>query len=269
MHVVACGAGVPVLFIHGMPTSSQLWKGVTERLCGSFRCFAIDLPGMGQTPGRPYDANFLRTLAEQIDQIRIQNHIERWHVVGHDAGSAVAVHYAFYFPKHVGCLALLSPALFPELKPFFLLEALRKPILGELLAPLIGQIFWKIAMKRALGRSGPSSQILDEFRKPFSGFAGPWEFMRILRWGKPSSVLAEVPRFLPSLLMPTLVFHGSLDPAIPEAFARRAADLIPNACMVTLESGHFIPLSQPEPLAARLAGFFGSYSSTPNEAACA
>jgi len=84
--------------------------------------------------------------------------------------------------------------------------------------------------------------------------------MRLLRWGKPASVLARVPDFLPTLLMPTLIFHGSRDVAIPEAFARRASDLIPNASMVTLESGHFIPLNQPEPIATQLAGFFNRHS---------
>jgi pimeloyl-ACP methyl ester carboxylesterase len=224
---------------------------------------------MGETPSQPYEADFLRHLAEQIDQIRIENNIDKWHIVGHDAGSVVAVHYAHYFPNHVGCLALLSPALFPELKPFFLLETLRKPILGELLAPLIGQVFWKVAMRRALGSSEQANQIVEDFHKPFSGFGGSWEFMRVLRWGKPAAVLAEVPRFLPSLLMPTLVFHGLHDPAIPEAFARRASELIPNASMVTLESGHFIPLNQPEPVASRLAGFFGSHSFIRGKAACA
>jgi pimeloyl-ACP methyl ester carboxylesterase len=215
---------------------------------------------MGETPSQPYGADFLRRLAEQIDQIRIENNVEKWHVVGHDAGSVVAVHYARYFPERVGCLALLSPALFPELKPYFLLEALRKPILGELLAPLIGQIFWRIAMRRALGSSEREIQVVKDFHKPFSGVAGPWGFMRVLRWGKPAAVLAEVPQFLPSLLMPTLIFHGSHDQAIPEAFASRASELIPNASIVTLESGHFIPLNQPEPVASRLAGFFASHS---------
>ena len=269
MHLVTCGSGIPVLFIHGMPTSSRLWNGVISRLCGSYKCFAVDLPGMGQTPGRTYDPDFLRNLAEQIDQIRIENKIDKWHVVGHDAGSAIAVNYAHYYQQHVGCMALLSPALFPELKPFFLLEALRKPILGELLAPLIGHIFWKVAMRRALLGSEQGEQIVRDFYKPFSGLTGPWEFMRVLRWGKPASVLAEIPKFLPSLLIPTLIFHGSQDPAIPEAFARRASQMIPNASMVTLESGHFIPLNQPGPVATRLARFFDRHSSLQNEAACA
>ncbi len=260
MHLVRCGSGYPILFIHGMPTSSRLWKEIIERLCGHFTCFTVDLPGLGDTPQIPYDPGYLRSVAERLDQIRIDNHIERWHVVGHDAGSAVAVNYAHYFPQHVACMALLSPALFPELKPFFLIELLRKPVLGELLAPLIGSIFWKIAMRRALADTTGSDRMISAFHKPFSGFAGSWQFMRVVRWGEPSSVLADVPQFLPELAMPTLIFHGSKDVAIPEAFARRASELMPNASMITLDSGHFIPLNQPESVATGLAGFFDHHA---------
>jgi haloalkane dehalogenase len=256
MHLVRCGSGRPILFIHGMPTSSHLWKSIIEHLCGQYTCFTVDLPGLGESPGAPYDHNYLLNTAKEIDRIRIENKIDQWHVVGHDAGSAVAVHYAHYFPQHVGCMALLSPALFPELKPFYLIEWLRTPILGELLAPIIGPIFWKIAMRRALADIAAGKQMISAFRKPFCGFAGSWEFMRVVRWGKASSVLADVPQFLPELTMPTLIFHGSRDAAIPASFAQRASELMPNARMIMLDSGHFIPLNQPEFVANGLAGFF-------------
>jgi len=138
MHLVRCGSGDPILFIHGMSTSSQLWSQIIALLCAHFDCFAIDLPGMGETPQIAYDAGFLRKIAEQIDQIRLASGIEKWHVVGHDAGSAVAVHYAKYFPQHVACMALLAPALFPELRPFYLLEILRTPVVGEVWHRLSG-----------------------------------------------------------------------------------------------------------------------------------
>jgi len=60
--------------------------------------------------------------------------------------------------------------------------------------------------------------------------------------------------------MPTLIFHGAQDIAIPEAFAHRASELIPNASLVKLESGHFIPLNQPELVAVGLAGFFDRHT---------
>jgi pimeloyl-ACP methyl ester carboxylesterase len=252
-----------------MPTSGRLWKGIIERLCGRYTCIAVDLPGLGNSPHEPYHPDFLRHFAEEIDRIRIENKIDKWHIVGHDAGSVVAVHYALYFPQHVSCMALLSPALFPELKPFYLLQILRMPILGELLAPLIGLIFWKIAMQWAVSGVEQGPQALKDFHRPFSGFSGSWAFMRVLRWGKPASVLAAVPGFLPKLTMPTLIFHGTQDVAIPEAFARRASALMPNASMVTLESGHFIPLHQPEPVANGLAGFFDLHSPLSVKAICA
>ena len=124
------------------------------------------------------------------------------------------------------------------------------------LAPLIQAIFWKIAMHRALGGEVDGDAVVEDFHAPFAGPAGPWQFMRVMRWGEPTELLAEVPAFLPQLLMPTLIFHGSRDAAIPEAFARRASSLIPNSSMVTLDSGHFIPVHQQEYVANRLAGFF-------------
>jgi pimeloyl-ACP methyl ester carboxylesterase len=69
--------------------------------------------------------------------------------------------------------------------------------------------------------------------------------------------------------MPTLIFHGTQDVAIPEAFALRASTLMPNASMVTLESGHFIPLHQPEPVATGLACFFDRHAPLSVKAACA
>lgn len=257
MHVVRCGSGDPILFIHGMPTSSRLWRGIIARLCGSYRCFAVDLPGLGKSPRMPYGPGYLRQLAEQLDAFRSENGIAKWHVVGHDAGAAVAVHYARYFPQHVERMALLSPAIFPDLRPYYLIEPLRKPILGEMLAPFIQAIFWKIAMHRALQGNADGDDVVEDFHEPFSGLTGPWQFMNLMRWGKPAELLAEVPGFLPQLSMPTLIFHGSQDDAIPESFARRASALIRQSTLVMLDAGHFIPLHQPEAVAARLAGFFG------------
>lgn len=263
MHLVRCGSGDPVLFIHGMPTGSHLWSGVTRRLCSRFSCFAVDLPGMGQTPRASYGPGYLRALADQLDVLRQEHGVARWHVVGHDAGSVVAVHYARYYAEHVDRLALLAPALFPELRPYHLLRALRQPLLGEICAPIVQFAFWKFAMQRALAAddavdNSDSAEALESFYAPFAGLTGSWQFMRLLRWGKPADLLADVPAFLPHLTMPTLVMHGRRDSAIPASFARRASALLPNASLLTLDSGHFLPLNQPDAVASSLASFFAT-----------
>jgi len=260
MQLLSCGSGYPVLFIHGIPTSNRLWSPVIERLFGRFTCHAVDLPGLGKTPSVPYGPNHLQSLAENIEELRIQKGIEKWHVVGHDAGSVIAVHYAYLFQQRVDCLALLSPALFPELRPYYLFELMRQPLLGELLAPLVNLIFWNVAMRRAFeNKEEDLVRALDDFHSPFAGFFGAWRLMRLLRWGKPSEVLAAVPDFLPQLTVPTLIFHGSRDPAIPETFARRASALIPNSEFIAVDSGHFIPLNRPEFVASALLRFFDEH----------
>jgi pimeloyl-ACP methyl ester carboxylesterase len=262
MYLFSRGAGYPVLFIHGMPTSGQLWTRIIEKLRGQFTCLAVDLPGLGRTPQIPYGPKQLDALADRIEQLRVEQGIAKWHVVGHDAGAAVAVHYAFRFQERVDHLALLSPAVFPELKPFHMFRILRAPVLGELLAPVMCAIFWRIAMRYALEEQRAELRgVVRDFHAPFSGPWGAWRLMSVLRWGNPAEVLAAVPEMLPQLLMPTLIFQGSRDTAVPEGFAQRACELIPQSRCITVDSGHFIPLNNPDVVATELLRFFDAGAS--------
>jgi pimeloyl-ACP methyl ester carboxylesterase len=257
MHLLSSGSGYPVLFIHGMPTSGRLWDGVISKLGGHFHCLAVDLPGLGKSPKIPYGPKQLAILAEQIERIRMERGIEKWHVVGHDAGSAVAVHYAYAYQQHVDHLVLLSPAMFPELKPFHLFRYMRTPVLGEILAPLVSAIFWNVVMRIALqSRHAESANAVKHFRAPFSGLRGAWRFMAVMRYGDPAQLLEAVPGMLPHLLVPTLIFHGAQDTAVPQSFARRASALIPKSKVLVVDSGHFIPLTKPETVASELRRFF-------------
>lgn len=258
MYLVARGHGDPVLFLHGIPTSCALWNGVIAILSGHFQCIAVDLPGLGRSANTPHDFRDLDALAASIEDIRIEHRIEKWHIVGHDGGCAIAVHYAHRFRHRVGRLALLSPSMFPELKPFYLFEVLRKPAIGELMAPVINLLFWNVAMRLALAGSRDRSDMIKRFRAPFRGLRGSWRLMSLLRWGHPAEVLAAIPSLLPGISAPTLVFHGSQDPAVPEAFARRACELMPNSELILLDSGHFLPVNEPVAVAEALGHFFGS-----------
>jgi pimeloyl-ACP methyl ester carboxylesterase len=200
----------------------------------------------------------LEALADQIEKIRVEHGISKWHVVGHDAGSAIAVYYAHRFQNRVNHLALLSPAVFPELKPFHLFRVMRRPIIGEVLAPVVNAIFWKIAMRYATEpQRADLDDVVEDFYAPFSGPLGAWRLMSVLRFGDPAEVLASIPSMLPQLPMPALIFQGTRDKAIPEIFARRASALIPQSKVIMVDSGHFIPLNNPEVVATELLSFFG------------
>jgi pimeloyl-ACP methyl ester carboxylesterase len=250
------GKGEAVLFIHGMPTNGRLWDGVVRDLSRHFRCFVIDLPGMGGTPFLPYTPSYFAEVSAQIEQLRMRHRVQRWHVVGHDGGCAIAAHYAHQYPKRLGCMALLSPAMFPDLEPFFLLELLRKPIIGEVTAPIIHALFWQIAMRRAIPDTRYASQ-RSSFYETFSGASGPWKLMRLVRWGRPATVFQNFPSILRKLDCPTLVIRGSRD-ILPESFAGRAAELIANSQLIEMDSGHFIPIERAVEVSQNLVAYFRS-----------
>ena len=256
MHSSSHGKGEAVLLIHGMPSNGRLWDEVVREVSRLHRCIVIDLPGMGDTPFLPYGPLYFTKVAAQIEEVRMRHRVERWHVVGHDGGSAVAVQYAYLYPKRVDCLALLSPAIFPDLQPFFLLNLLRKPVLGELSAPLVNAAFWHVAMRRALPGARHAAQ-RSSFAKTFRGIGGPGRLMRLVRWGQPEIVFQEFPSILKKLACPTLVVHGSRD-ILPESFARRAAALIADSQLIAVDSGHFIPLEQAAQVSRHLVTFFRS-----------
>jgi hypothetical protein len=81
--------------------------------------------------------------------------------------------------------------------------------------------------------------------------------MRLVRWGRPEIVLRRFPSILNSLDCPTLVIHGSRD-VLPESFAFRAAELITHSRVVTLDSGHFIPIERAAQVSLNLAAYFRS-----------
>ncbi len=93
------GTGEPVVFLHGCPFSSYIWRKVIPRLSTRYRCLAPDLLGLGDTE-TPARADWALPAQEAIviewlDALGIA----RAHVVGHDHGEAVAQLLAAHRPE--------------------------------------------------------------------------------------------------------------------------------------------------------------------------
>jgi pimeloyl-ACP methyl ester carboxylesterase len=254
-----------VLFIHGLPTSGRLWDRVVDVLQQRWTCVAVDLPGMGRTP--PLRDHFARPslLVEHLELLREQLSISSWHVVGHDAGAVIAVHYAAEHEDRVRRLVLCSPPIFEELRPPGFIRLLRSRPFGDLLAPFVNLVFWRLAIFSALGRDALTREIVKSFREPFTGWRGSRRFLRLVRWGEPQDVLARTVSLLPRLPMPTLIVHGTKDTAVPIHFAQRACRLIPNAELRLISSGHFLPLNRPQTISQCLVEFFHRSNPTQRE----
>jgi pimeloyl-ACP methyl ester carboxylesterase len=257
------GSGPPVLFLHGIPTSGRLWDRVVARLHRSFSCVVVDLPGFGDSPARPDGSMDPDDYAADLDKLREQLGIASWHVIGHDAGATVAVHYAVNFSQRTGRLVLCSSPIFPELKVPWLFRLVRRPIFGEFLAPLVCWLLLPIALRSLIADSASANQeTVRALRRSFSGFRGPGRLLHIVRWGDPKVVLARTAALLHKIVAPTLLVHSRNDETIPVDFALRAAEIIPGSELSVMDCGHFMPLNCPESFCANLAAFLGEQTVT-------
>ena len=112
MHYIDEGEGDPILFLHGNPTSSYLWRNVIPHLSSLGRCIAPDLIGMGKSdkPDIEYrffdHANYLEGFIEQMGLKNIT-------LVIHDWGSGLGFHYAMRHEDNVKAIAFMEAILAP------------------------------------------------------------------------------------------------------------------------------------------------------------
>jgi len=104
------GAGVPTVLVPGAPgTGSYLLKGF-ETIGQDRNVLRYDLLGTGRSDPLPDTAIVSpRRAADDLESLRRVMKIERWSVVGHSYGAAIAVAYASARPREVVGLVLISP----------------------------------------------------------------------------------------------------------------------------------------------------------------
>lgn len=115
MHYVDEGEGDPILFLHGNPTSSYLWRNVMPHLEPQGRVIALDLIGMGKSDKPDIDYTYddhIRYVEGFIDALNLQNIT----LVIHDWGSALGFDYASRHENNVSGIAFME-AIIPPFAP--------------------------------------------------------------------------------------------------------------------------------------------------------
>ncbi len=237
----AAGAhGTPILFIHGLGASVQIWRPALEVIGRKHRVLAVDLPGFGRSdkPDAPYTleymANFIRDFLDMIGVPRVT-------LVAHSFGGAVALRFALDFPERLERLVLVAPAaLSHRASPLLLLMTL--PGVGELLSfpnrAGTAMLFRHATYKR----HSVSDAIIDESYELAKLPGAQRCFLIILRatghlLGQRQGFLGPILSRLSEIAAPTLVLWGRQDRIVPEA--SMAAASIPGAHIeVWDECGH-------------------------------
>ena len=110
---VDTGAGEPVVFLHGNPTSSYLWRNVIAHVEGLGRCLAPDLVGMGDSGAAPDGSYRFVDHARYLDAWFEALGLTDVTLVVHDWGSALGFYWAYRHPERVRGIAYMEAVVRP------------------------------------------------------------------------------------------------------------------------------------------------------------
>ena len=149
VHVKMKGKGEPLLFLHGVPDTSEVWDGTIAAFGDEYQCIAPDLPGFGRTQApRNFDYS-LESLANFVDQLLASLKItSKVHMVIHDIGGIVGLAFAITHPDKVKSLTIMDTTFFSDYQWHATAKIWRKPIIGELAMYLMGRKQFTDAMKK-------------------------------------------------------------------------------------------------------------------------
>lgn len=244
-HYVSEGEGPPVVFIHGLGGSANVWHGVIQAMKQHHHCVALDLRGHGrsQSKGKFSIQGWTK------DVHRLVRHLElpAVHVVGHSLGSLVAQQFATTHPDSTEQLVLVGGVSHfqPETNAAYQQRA--DTVEKEGMDVLVDD--W------LAGAVSPQSHAT------LSGGVGLLRelFLRNdpTSYAKACRALAEAPTIRRDELgMPALVLAGAHDRSAPLAMAEELKRSIPvSRVQVLADVGHWSPIEAPGAVAAAILEF--------------
>lgn len=263
------GTGTPIVFLHGCPFSSYIWRSVIPRLSPTFRCLAPDLLGLGDTETvRGADWSLpaqARMVAEFLDVLGL----DCVNLVGHDHGGAISQILAAEYPERIKRLVLANVEAFDnwpsaDEKPFVI--ATQLPVLGRLVLWL-----WSFPRLAKLALSAGSAVYDKRVLTPelVGGFVGAnlsdshrraktQRFLAGQLDKRNNSCTLEIVRGLRRFNKPTMILWGEDDPHFGPKWAERLQREIPGARRLEIipATGHLVMEEQPEKFASLVLDFF-------------
>jgi haloalkane dehalogenase len=263
MHYVDEGSGLPILFIHGNPTWSYLWRNVIPHVTSVGRAIAVDLIGMGRSD-KPdieyrffYHYDYLEGFIEALG-------LERIHIVANDWGTALACQYIASHESNVQTLTLMGSCVmpWPTWEMFagrshlnVMWRAYRAPELGWDL--VVNHHLFVEPVLNALVIRQLFQEEMDHYLQPYmepSSRRPLWQFPKDLPiGGEPKDVVKAANAYVDKVRkseIPTLHFYYQEIARFVEEYRR----IFKNLTVVDAgEAGHFMPEDQPDLLGTELA----------------
>ncbi len=269
MHYIEAGEGDPILFLHGNPTSSYLWRNIIPHLSGKGRCIAPDLIGMGKSD-KPNIAYRFFDHAKYVDGFIEKMGLKNITLVLHDWGSGLGFHYAARHAANIKALAfmeaIVKPAKWSEFPPDFKIgfKMFRTPVVGWLMISVMN-VFVKKILPEAIVRP-LSTEEKRFYAAPFATIASR---KPVRQWpceipidGKPADVhkaVSDYSHWLQKTPLPKLLFYAHPGGIINATVLEWCKQHFPNLQTVDLGKGiHYLQEDHPHQIGENLAKWLPS-----------
>jgi cis-3-alkyl-4-acyloxetan-2-one decarboxylase len=253
----------PLLFLHGNPTWSYLWRRpIAELSAAGHRCVALDHMGFGRSDKPPHLAAY--TLQAHVDNtLAFVDSLDLRDVtlVAHDWGGPIGLGSLLERLDHVRGVVLMNTWAWelPSFLPPFLRE-FRSEGLGEILA-LGGNLFVE-SIPGGMHRRDADPEMMPAYRAPFPDYwsrAATLAFQRdipLTERDASAPLMASIHSRLGELDVPMLLVWGMRDPVFQPVFLDQWRQLFPEAHVVELpDASHFLVEDRPDAVTAAIADF--------------
>ena len=245
LHYSSVGEGPPVVLIHGLGGSSNIWHGVIRGLQQHHHCVALDLRGHGRSQGRGKFS--VEGWAKDVERLIAHLELPPVTLVGHSLGTLVAQQLAHTNPEVVDELVLVGGISYFEPATADAYRARADAVETDGM-----DAFADAWLEGAISPQSHATQ---------PGMAGLLRelFLRNepQHYAKACRALADAERIpRDEIGQPTLIVTGAHDRSTPLAMAEELKASIPvSRIKVIAGAGHWTPLEDPDAIAAAILEF--------------
>ena len=246
------------LLLHGTGAATHSWRDLMPLLAERFEVLAMDLPGHGFTRSNFGQPVTLPGMTASVEELLANETFVPDLIVGHSAGAAIGIQMLLDSGRRVPLVGLnpallpfpgLAAKLFPSLAQLLFANPVVSVIVARMMrAPAEPERFLRRATGSRIDAAG-----LRAYRALLTRSGHCDGAIRMMaNWR-----LEDLQTRLPMLAAPLLLVHAEGDMAIPGSAVQQAADLVPDARLVTMKDvGHLAHEERPEETGKLIAAFF-------------
>lgn len=254
LHYLECGAGIPVVLLHGNGTMAQEFEisSLLGLAAQGYRVLAFDRPGFGYSERPRGQAWTSKEQAQLLSRALRALGIERAIIVAHSWGTMVALSLALDHSECVRSMVLLSGYYYPTPRmDVLLLSPPAIPVFGDVirptLSPFIGRMIWPVLLRKFFSPCPVTPRWEAEFPV--------WMTLRpsqILASAMETSLMTSEAFWLAQryqeLRMPIIIMAGTDDMHVATGLhSERLHEQLPNSTLILVrDTGHMLHHAFPE-----------------------